>query len=282
MKFSPLALVLVGGTAAAAPVVFPADSAYHPLRCGNTPAFDNYRDEPGFVDEGDIVGTASGPAALRASDATYLYLRIRLDGDPAPNQNPKASSWGMELDLDGDPTTYELLMLVDGLNGNSAVELFTNHTVTLPNDPNDPADQPPVASYTFANNARSAPAPNPNTGGNADFYLDFAMPWTDLIAAGLDHATATDLWVASSTSPNGLNGDFACHDGASGVVHLDGTKSDPTTGDPANDPNNGSGSGSGELRLEGGGGCSTTGGTSPWVMLAIMALLARTPSRRRR
>jgi uncharacterized protein (TIGR03382 family) len=276
MRFAPLALVLLGGTAAAAPVVFPADSAYTPLRCGNTPAFDAYRDQPGFVNEADIVGTATGPAALRAADATYLFVRIRLDGDPAPNQTPKpASSWGMELDLDGDLTTYELLMLVDGAAG--TVELFTNHTTTLPNDPNDPADQPAVATYTFANNARSALAPTPNTGGNADFYLDFAMPWTDLIAAGLDHATATDLWVASSTSADSLNGDFACNDGANGAVHLDGTKSDPTTGDPANDPNTGSGSGSaGDLRLEGGGGCSTTGGGStPLLALALVAWLRR-------
>jgi uncharacterized membrane protein YgcG len=281
-----LALALVSGTAAAAPVTFPADNLYKPLRCAGVAATDGYRDEPGFVDEGDVVGTVAAPAALRASDATNLYLRIRLDGDPAPNQTPKAESWGVELDLDGDPTNYEMLMMVDGIAANNAVELFTNHTVTLANDPTDPADQPPAATYTFANNARSIAAPMPNTGANPDFYLDFALPWTDLVAAGLQHGTAVRLWVASSTSPDSLNGDFACNDGANGVVHLDGADSDATTGDPANDPNgggSGSNTGSGGERLEGGGGCSTTGGGSSSLFAIALALFAATaPGRSRR
>jgi MYXO-CTERM domain-containing protein len=282
MKIAPLVLALAGGTAAAAPVTFPVDTAYKPLRCGGTPMYDAFRDQPGFVDEGDVVGSATAPAALRASDATYLYLRIRLDTDPAPTQTPKPASWGIELDLDGDPTNYELLMLVDGLAATNAVELFTNHTVTLQNDPNDPADLPAVATYTFATNARSIAAPMPTTGGNPDFFLDFALPWSDLVAAGLDHRTATRLWVASSTSADSLNGDFACHDGAGGVVHLDTADSDATTGDPADDPNgNGSGSGTGSAgdRLEGGGGCSTTGGATTPLFAIGLAMLVR---RRRR
>ena len=122
----------------------------------------------------------------------------------------------------------------------------------------------------------------PNTGGNPDFYLDFALPWTDLVAAGLQHGTAVRLWVASSTSPDSLNGDFACNDGANGVVHLDGADSDATTGDPANDPNgggSGSNTGSGGERLEGGGGCSTTGGGAASPLVALIAIAMR---RRRR
>jgi len=281
MRYAPLALLMFGGVASAAPVTFPVDSQYKPLFCGGGPMYDGYRDQPGFLDEDDVVGTALLPAALRASDATYLYVRIRLDADPAPSQTPKPSSWGVELDLDGDPTTYELLMLVDGIAGNNKVELFTNHTVTLANDPNDPADQPPVATYTFANNARTIVAPMSNTGANPDYFLDFALPWTDLIAAGLNHDTATRLWVASSSSADSLNGDFACNDGAGGAVHLNAADSDPTTGDPANDPNgngsgSGSGTGSGGLELEGGGGCSTTGGTtSPFLAFALLALRRR-------
>jgi MYXO-CTERM domain-containing protein len=274
MRVAILVLVLGAGSAAAAPVTFPPDSAFHPFHCGGVVMTDGYRDQAGFIDDGDIVGDVTAPAGLRASDATYLYLRMRLDGDPAPTQVPRAASWGIELDLDGDRSNYELLILVDGLQANNAVELFTNHTVTLPNDPNDPADQPAVASYPFADNARSVAAPGVMTGNNGDFFLDFALPWSDLVAAGLDHATSTRLWVGTSTSPDSLNGDFACHDGAGGAAHLDNADTDVTTGDPADEPPGGGGSGT-EL-LEGGGGCSTTnGGATPLLALGLAALLFR-------
>ena len=269
MRLAMLALALAGGGTAAAAVTFPPDSAYVPFHCGGVVMTDGYRDQAGFIDESDVVGVVTAPAGLRASDTQNLYLRIRLDGDPAPNQNPRPAAWGIELDLDGDRTTYELLILVDGLAGNNAVELFTNHVVTLPNDPNDPADQPAVATYPFATNARSLAAPGVMTGNNADFFLDFAVPWSDLVAVGLDHTTATRLWVGSSTSPNSLNGDFACHDGAAGAAHLDTANSDPTTGDPANQPPGGT-----EL-LEGGGGCSTSHSPTPLFALAVAALLRR-------
>ncbi len=272
-----LALVVAAPGIAAAAVTFPVDSAYKPVYCGAAVITDPYRDQPGFFDEADLVGSATAPTLLRASDAQYLYLRIRLDADPAPTQMPRPFSWGIELDLDGDPTTYELLILVDGNAGKNVVELFTNHVVTLPNDPNDPADQPAVASYPFAQNARSVTAAGSTTGNNPDFFLDFAVPWSDLVAAGLDHTTTTRLWVASSSTADSLNGDFACHDGASGAVHLDVVGTDPTTGDPANQPpGGGSGSGTGTGRLEGGGGCSTTGGgASALLAMALVAFVRR-------
>jgi len=269
-----LSIAATRATPAAAAVTFPPDAAFVPLQCGGVVMVDAFQDQAGFVNEGDVVGSVTAPAGLRASDAQYLYLRMRLDGDPAPGQAPRPASWGVELDLDGDRTTYELLILVDGLAGKNVVELFTNHTVTLPNDPNDPADQPAVASYPFADNARSITAPGSMTGNNADFFLDFALPWSDLVPVGLDHATATRLWVASSSSADSLNGDFACHDGTTGPARLDAAYSDPTTGDPANQPPAGAG------RLEGGGGCSTTGG-SPTALFALGLATAALRRRRR-
>jgi uncharacterized protein (TIGR03382 family) len=280
MKTAALVVALtLGGTAAAAPVTFPPDTVYVPIRCGGTPMFDAYRDQPGFIDDQDVVGTATTPAALRASDATNLYLRIRLDADPAPNQTLRPTAWGIEADLDGNHADYELLILVDGAPGKNVVELFKNDAITSANSPADPANQPPLATYPFADNARSVQAGGGQTGTNPDFFLDFAVPWADLRAAGLDHATHTRFWAGSSTTSDSLDGDLACHDGATGTVTLDGTVSDDTTADPANDPGNGSGSGSGSngtLELEGGGGCSTTGGSlSPLLALALLGLRRR-------
>ena len=274
MKLAPVtAIVALGWPAvSAAAVVFPPDTAYRPLHCAGAPMTDPYQDQTGFFDDLDVVGDVNAPAALRASDATNLYLRLRLDQDPAPAGVVHASSWGMEFDLDGDLSTYELLILVDGIAPSGAVvSLFTNHTTTVANDPSDPADQPEVVSYPFAMNARSIVAAGSMNGGDADYFLDFAVPWSELTPVGLDHTTATHVWAASSSAQDALNGDFACQDGRTGPAHLDVFVSDPTTGDPANDTGS-----TGEL--EGGGGCSIGGsgaGAGPLLALALLGLRRR-------
>lgn len=270
MKTAIIVLVLLAPTAAFAQVTFPADSEFVPLSCGNANMTDPFGDAPAALNQLDVVGDAVHPAALRASDDTNLYLRMRLEEDPAPGAQVGAFAWGMEYDLDNDPRDYELLILVDGIAGPAgAVNVFRNTQTTTNNDPTDPADQPPAQTYTFMNNARTLTAPGTTNGGNADFFLDFAVPWSALVPLGLDRDTPTRVWVASSTSANSLNGDFACHGGGTGAPTLDGTASDPTTGDP-NDP----GANPGIGHLEGGGGCSAGGG-EPGLALALLALIGR-------
>lgn len=274
MRIAIIAAVLFAAPLAAhAQVVFPPDSAYRPLRCGSAVMNDAYDDASAARDERDVVGDVDSPAGLRASDDTNLYLRMRLEEDPAPNGEVQAFSWGMEFDLDDDPQDYELLVLVEGIAGTAGtVNVFANTTTTTANEPSDPADQPPAQMYLFADNARTVDA-GTDFGGNPDFFLDFAVPWSALVPLGLDRDTPTRVWVASSSLPNALNGDFACHDGASGAPTLTGTASDPTTGDP-NDPGAGGGTG----RLEGGGGCAAGGG--PLGGLAVLALIGLVRRRR--
>jgi hypothetical protein len=260
-----LTIVFASGSAAAA--TFPADTAYVPLRCGGAPMTDALADDPPALIDRDLVGDVSAPTGLRASDDQNLYLRIRLDGDPAPGGAIRPFAWGMELDLDGDLATYELLLIVDGLGGVTAgkVSVFTNHTTTLANDPSDPADAPAAATFMYATTGRTI-ASGTSYGGNPDFFLDYAIPWSALTPLGLDRDTPTYVWAGSSTVADGLDGDLACQDGRTGAAHLDATASDPTTGDPTQDP-----AAAGGLRLEGGGGCSTGRGGS-WL-IAIAALL---------
>lgn len=280
MKLIKLALVVsvvVVPAGARAQVVFPADPAWTALRCQRAAMTDRFQDQPGALDERDIVGDPAAPAGLRAADATYLYLRMRLDRDPAPGGVVQPFAWGMQLDLDGDLTSYELMVAVDGVGGPAGiVSVFRNTTTTLRDDPADPADLPAVATSPFAMTARTIPAPGSNNGGNADFFLDFAVPWSVLVPLGLDRDTPTYVWAATGRAASTLDGDLACHDGAGGPARLDGAAPDPTTGDPARDPGVGPGGG---IRLEGGGGCSTGGAGSP---LAALALLALRRSRRRR
>jgi hypothetical protein len=276
MNLVKLAIVLCGvvvPATARAQVAFPPDPAWTALRCNRAPMTDRFQDQPGALDERDIVGDTAAPAGLRAADATYLYLRMRLDKDPAPGGSVRPFAWGMQFDLDGDLTSYELMVVVEGIAGPAGtVSVFRNTTTTLRNDPADPADLPAAATSAFTLTARSITAPGSNNGGNPDFFLDFAVPWSVLVPLGLDHNTATHVWAATSSSATSLNGDVACHDGASGPARLDATASDPTTGDPAQDPGVGPG---GTGRLEGGGGCTAGGAGSPFAVLALLALCRR-------
>jgi len=267
-----LATCLLG--VAHAQVVFPADSAYVPLRCGNAVVTDGLADTAGFLDERDLVGDPPAPAAYRAADTTNLYLRIRLEKDAMQATMLQPFSWGMEFDLDNDTTDYELLILVDGTTGaQGSVSIFRNTATTLTNDPNDPADTPAAQTHAFPMNGRSVAAGGSNFGGSPDFFLDFAVPWSELMPLGLDHDTPTRAWIASSTSQNSLNGDFVCHDGAGGAATLGNSASDPTTGDP-NNPGAGNGTG----HLEGGGGCTTTRGNAG--LLALLAFIVLRRNRR--
>src|SRR5262245_49881596 len=125
---------------------FPLDTAYVPLHCANGNAMtDDFGDDPNALNERDVVGDVNHPAGLRASDANFLYLRMRLEEDPAPGGAVAGFSWGMEFDTNNNRNDYEVLVLVSGVGGGTpSVSLFRNTTTTMPNDPNDPADTPPV------------------------------------------------------------------------------------------------------------------------------------------
>jgi MYXO-CTERM domain-containing protein len=284
VKISVVLCCVVLPATATAQVAFPADPAWTALRCNRAAMTDRFQDQPNALDERDIVGDAAAPAGLRASDAMYLYLRMRLDKDPAPGGAVRPFTWGMQFDLDGDLKTYELMVAVSGVTGPAGtVSVYRNTATTLPNDPNDSPDLPPVAPpYTFAMNARSITAPGSTNGGNADFFLDFAVPWSVLVPLGLNHDTATYVWAATSSTTSvasNLDGDVACHDGASGPAQLDAIAPDPTTGDPAQDPGTLPGGPGGSGRLEGGGGCTAGGTGSPVTALGLALLALR---RRRR
>src|SRR5262249_33820515 len=150
--------VLAASRAHAAPVTFPPDAQWVPFHCGAAPMTDPQGDDPAFLLDLDVVGDAPDPAGFHAADATYLYLRIRLDADPAPMGALAASAWGYEFDLDGNPATYEMLVMVDGITaGGATVALYANTQTTVPDSPTDPANTPALATYPFAMNARSVP-----------------------------------------------------------------------------------------------------------------------------
>lgn len=276
-------VVLPATASAQSSPVFPADSAYIPLRCGDEPMRDGFQDQSGALDERDIVGDTGAPAGLRAADDAYLYLRMRLEEDPAPAAAVRPYVWGMQFDLDKDLTTYEIMVVAEGVAGMAGtVAVYRNTVTTLRNDPNDPPDLPAVVSYPFSANARVTVAPGSGFGGNGDFFLTIAVPWGELARIGLDRDTPTSVWAASSTTVNGLNGDLTCHDGTSGPGRLDAAVSDETTGDPTRDPGDGGTPGGGVGRLEGGGGCTAGTGAGAGIGSPAALALALLALRRRR
>ena len=267
----PLALVALAGTAAAQN--FPA-ADYEALLCGDDPATDLRADEPDALGPRDVVGDNARPVAFRAVDDDFLYLRMRLDASPAEINDQtdlQLFAWGAAFDLDNNDDDYELLIAVGG--SNDQVVIRRNTQVTIPNSPRDPADDPPAFTYPFDTNGRVVVADSQN-GGDADAFLELAVPWTDLDDVGIEPDTVLSLWLGSSTLPDRLDGDLACHDARGGAadppLRGGGSRREPL--DPDGD-GNGSGSGNGDgPRLEGGGGCATAPvSSSVWLLALALA-----------
>ncbi|MBA3499458.1 MAG: thrombospondin type 3 repeat-containing protein [Myxococcota bacterium] len=285
-----LALVLAATDAAAQS--FPVDAQWDPLFCDQIVMIDRFQDEAGATAERDIVGNRDAPAAMYAADASFLYLRMRLDQDPIPTPPTVATaSWGFAVNLDTDLRNYEILLLVDGTGPQQNVVVYRNTMTVTPNDPTDPAEMS-VMTFPISTHAQKRSAQGSQFGGGNDFWLELAVPWSTLTPLGFGRTTPIRVWAASSTASNALDGDFACHDGATGEPVLDVIISDPTTGDPDVDTDMDGFTDAEEVaagsnpndansvptsRLEGGGGCAAGGGG----LGAALALLMLRRSRRR-
>jgi hypothetical protein len=262
-------VVLVGRASAAVP--FPPDDQWVAFRCGTGLMTDPVGDDPPFLAELDLVGDNTNAAGYHAADATNLYLRIRVDADPTNGGALRASAWGYEFDLDNDPTTYELLIGADGIAaGGAVVAIYANTATTIANSPADPADMPPLQTFAFATNGRAIAASGSTFGGNADFFVDFAVPWTAIAPHGLDHTTSVRVWAGSSNASGTLNGDIACQDARTGAPTLGGSVSTTTTADPG-----GVGSGGGSGELVGGERCAVGGGGGCALVVLVVALAMR-------
>ena len=285
------ALFLAGAGQEARAQEFPADPDWEEFHCGADAMWDDAADEAGAVDERDLVGDELQPAGFHYADPDYAYLRLRLEEDPADTSGELLPfAWGFEFDTDDDASTYEVLVLASGID--QTVAVFSNDTITLDNDPSDPADDPPVAVYDWADVGRVVAAGS-DFGGDGDTYLDMAVLWEDLQAVGMTPITPVRTWAGSSSQPNTLDGDFACHNGTSGDPVLDETVSDEEDVSPDSDDDGFSDAEEdeagtdpndpedfpedipgGPTELEGGGGCTTSGGGGSSLLLGLLLLLA--------
>lgn len=203
----------------------------------------------------DLVGTAASPAGYHAADAGFLYLRMRIAATAAMGMRLQPDAWGYELNLDGTRRSYQLLFSSSGTGNQDQVAIFRHTMVTTPNDPADPADLPPAFVYPFATHGEVIMA-GTGLGGAQDFFIDMALPWTDLSTVGVARNTPVSIWAGSSTVANALNLDLACFSGTGptlGGIDVGVTTPDPNAGGGGG---GGSGGGNGARTLEGGPGCS--------------------------
>jgi hypothetical protein len=257
---------------------FPNANQYTALPCGGGPMTDPTGDTPGATGGLDLVGTNPSPAGFHAADANFLYLRLRLAGTPISGARLLPNGWGYELDLDGNPTTYELMISVSGTGATDQVAIFRHPTTTTPDDPAEQAVLPAAFTYPATTHSQVVVA-NTALGGGTDMFLDLAVPWTDLATVGVQRDTRIRVWAGSSTLANALNLDLACFSGAGG--HFSMIDVDVIAPDPAvviGGPDGGTG-GTGPRTLEGGLGCGLGGAASPTAVVLILlvagALLLR-------
>jgi hypothetical protein len=267
---------------AASAQTFPGANAYVPLPCGAGVMVDAVNDTPGASGPLDIVGTTAQPAGFHAADANYLYMRMRVASTPEAGTKLIANAWGWEFDLDGDLHTYELLISANGITNTDMVSVYRNTKTTIPDSPDDPADQPAVFTYAFATNGQAIPAGS-TLGGGQDYFIDVAVPWADLNKLQVVRNTPVYVWEGTSTVPDALDLDIACYGGPAGSAQLSGIDvtviaPDPTV-PPGPRPGPGGGGGNGQRTLEGGPGCAIAGApandSALLLLSVVMAALAR-------
>lgn len=191
---------------------FPSNTQYVPITLSGAPATDPVGDVSPV--ETDIVGSTAFPAAYYGYDGTNIYFRIRLNADPRFKTGFKNFAWGVLFDTDGNPSTYEWVLAVNGTN--NSVDLIQN-TVAIPNSFNDQAEgtdgkgkpnfTQPIVNYDIA---RAAPTGDGSSfGGGTNYFIDFFIPKAALFPLlGITDQTALRFFFFTSTNNNNFNKDF--------------------------------------------------------------------------
>jgi uncharacterized repeat protein (TIGR01451 family) len=242
-KKTPWALLLIVlALALAVPsyaLAWPVDSEWFPLTKSGGVFFDPAGDAAGSR---DIVGSdttvagsctaASCPSAYIFNDGTYLHFRLRLNADPRGGGGLAPFGWGLLIDTNGVLTDYEWMIMVNGIANPDQIEIDRNVLQGAIDSPSDKAEVVSWSETAVENSNYRVPVADSTFGGNADYFLDFRIPYaTFKFVTGITDATPIRLYIGSSNNAQVLSadlGDPSLSLGWSDTLLPTGTK--PSTG----------------------------------------------------
>jgi hypothetical protein len=155
------------------------------------------------TDYRDAVGDATHPATFVWSDASFLYLRMRVNQTPIQGAGFRNFQWACAIDLNGD-NSYDFYSEMDGSGGDQVAWRWNS---TPSSDAIADAAEVIVGSWSTGANFEAVTATGSNFSGNGDLFVDWAVPYTTIRAGG----------AGAPAVPLGTSMRFAC--GVSNNLH---------------------------------------------------------------
>jgi uncharacterized repeat protein (TIGR01451 family) len=169
----------------------------------------------------DFAGDATFPAVYFAHDATYLYFRYRMDGDPAGAGGFAQGAWTALMQVpSGNAFQYQYQLSLNGKT--DTIEVWQN-TVAMdisfsPLFHDDAELKLFSQGYAFTSGSTVNTTPlarrlqagdGSSFDGGPDYFVDFAFPVSVMVANGVI-SSAADLddavfFPATATNPNNYN-----------------------------------------------------------------------------
>ncbi len=187
----------------------------------------------------EVVGGPGFPAVYVATDGVDFALRLRVDEDPRSGAKMRAFGWGVLIDTDGSFAAYEYSFMIDGTGNPQRIVFAHNSSPGVTGTPQDVAETELYeAPLDFSANGNvQVTVINPgNFGGDPDYFIDMAMPLSELLAVGISLSTPVSFIAGTSSSANSLSVDLAAAattgngtlaTAASDPTMLDGSDADP-------------------------------------------------------
>ncbi|CAH1223706.1 hypothetical protein PAECIP111893_05031 [Paenibacillus plantiphilus] len=193
---------------------FPSNNQFVPVLLNGSPITDPVKDVS--PDETDIVGSSQFPAVYYAYDGTNIYFRMRLNADPRFKTAFKNFIWGVLIDTDGNSSTYEWALTVNGKrtglnlirNPNPGTNSFSGNS-SNDDDSDDITGTTvsrPIVNFDLA---RAKPTEDGSSfGGDTDYFLDFFIDKATLFAQlMITDQTPLRFIFFTSTNSNKFNKD---------------------------------------------------------------------------